>query len=51
MVGNVKLDLRGRDGGAIRGLLNLLFIVTSYRFRTTARLSPQIDCRWRIPLV
>jgi len=37
--------------GAICGLPNLHFIVNSHRFGTTARLSPQIGCRWRIPLV
>jgi len=38
-------------GGTICGLPNLHFIVNSHRFGTTARLSPQIGCRWRIPLV
>jgi hypothetical protein len=36
---------------ANRDLPNLPFIIISHRFGTTARLSPQIGCRWRIPLV
>jgi hypothetical protein len=39
-----------RDHLTIRDLPNLPFIIISHRFGTTTRLSPQIDCRWRIPL-